>query len=364
MRMRTLVCASLLVPVLALAQPKTAEEWYKEGETQYNLGEFDKAAEAFKQGFALEAVDSKKAAYLYNVAQAYRQGGKCKDAAFFYKRYLSLKDQDTAKPISAQKRAETERFISDMEACAKNLEANAKKPPDSTMSPNGGDGSGSAARPETAGAGSGSGKVVAENGEGGEGSDEEGGDEGVTKTVFPPPKVLSARFVGGAAKISAGNLDVPIQASFGLIGGYPVFVQDKLEIDAGAAITFTPVPYENTMTMAKKNASFTSLLADAGATYLVTPRIGLRGDVGVGVLVFSGISDAGNPFTDMGAPTSGALTMLAVRAAVSADYAITPNVYATVAPFAFSYSPAKEGLRTDIKSITRMDFMLGVGYRM
>ena len=118
------------------------------------------------------------------------------------------------------------------------------------------------------------------------------------------------------------------------------------------------------MTMAKKNASFTTLLADAGATYLVAPRIGLRADVGVGVLVFSGISEAGNPFTDMGAPTSGALTMLAVRGAVSADYAITSNVYATLAPFAFTYSPAKSGLRSDIKSITRMDFMVGVGYRM
>jgi hypothetical protein len=363
--MRTLVCGSLLVPMLALAQPKSADDWYKEGETQYNLGEFDKAADAFKQGFALETVESKKAAYLYNVAQAYRQGGKCKDAAFFYKRYLSLKDQDTAKPLSSQKRAEVERFISDMETCAKNLEANAKTPPDSTMPPGGGEGSGSAAaRPDTtAGAGSGSGKTVAENSDEGSDSDDDG-DNGVTATVFPPPKLLTARFVGGAAKISAGNLDVPIQASFGLIGGYPVFVQDKLEIDAGAAATFTPIPYQNTTTMEKKNASFTTLLADAGATYLVAPRIGLRADVGVGVLVFSGINEAGNPFTDMGAPTSGALTMLAVRGAVSADYAITSNIYATVAPFAFTYSPPKSGLKDDIKSITRMDFMVGVGYRM
>ena len=364
MRMRTLVCASLLVPMLALAQPKSADDWYKEGETQYNLGNFDKAADAFKQGFTIETVESKKAAYLYNVAQAYRQGGKCKDAAFFYKRYLSLKDQDPSKPLSAAKRTETEHFIADMEECAKNLEANAKKPPDSTMPPEG-SGAGSATRPDTtAGTGSGSGKVVAENGDG-DGSDDEGGsDTGVTQTVFPPPKVLSARFVGGAAKISAGSLDVPIQASFGLIGGYPVLVQDKLEIDAGAAVTFTPLPYENTMTSEKKNASFTTLLADVGATYLVAPRIGLRGDLGVGVLLFGGISDAGNPFTDMGAPTSGALTMLAVRAAVSADYAITPNIYATVAPFAFTYSPPKSGLKSDIKSITRMDFMVGVGYRM
>jgi hypothetical protein len=369
MRMRTLVCASLLVPVLALAQPKTAEEWYKEGSTQYNLGNFDKAADAFKEGFAVETVDSKKPAYLYNVAQAYRQGGKCKDAAFFYKRYLSLKDQDSAKPLSAQKRAETEQFISYMEACAKNLEANAKKPPDSTISPDGTGSGSTATRPDTtpeAGAGSGSGTTVADSGDGSDGSDDDddGGETAVSKTVFPAPKVLSARFVGGAAKISAGDLDVPVQASFGLIGGYPVFVQDKLEIDAGAAVTYTPVPFQNIMTMAQKNASFTTLLADAGATYLVAPRIGLRADVGVGVLVFGGITEAGNPFTDMGAPTSGALTMLAVRGAVSADVAITPNVYATVAPFAFTYSPAKSGLRTDIKSITRMDFMVGVGYRM
>jgi hypothetical protein len=367
MRMRTLVLGSLLVPMLALAQPKSADDWYKEGETQYNLGEFDKAADAFKQGYALETVESKKAAYLYNVAQAYRQGGKCKDSAFFYKRYLSLKDQDTAKPLSAQKRTEVEHFISDMEACAKSLEANAKKTPDSTIPPGGsGDTGGSATptRPDTtAGAGSGSGKTVADNSDDGSDSDDSD-DNSVSAAVFPPPKVLSARFEGGAAKISAGDLDVPIQASFGLIGGYPVFVQDKLEIDAGAAITFTPVPFQNTMTMAKKNASMTTVLADAGATYLVAPRIGLRADVGVGALIFGGISDAGNPFTDMGAPTSGALTMLAVRAGVSADYAITPNIYATVAPFAFTYSPAKSGLRSDIKSLTRMDFMVGVGYRM
>ena len=40
------------------AEPKTADEWYKEGENQYILGEYDKAAEAFKQGFGLETTDS------------------------------------------------------------------------------------------------------------------------------------------------------------------------------------------------------------------------------------------------------------------------------------------------------------------
>src|SRR6187455_1601037 len=144
MRMRTLVLGSLLVPMLALAQPKSADDWYKEGETQYNLGEFDKAADAFKQGYALETVESKKAAYLYNVAQAYRQGGKCKDSAFFYKRYLSLKDEETAKPLSAEKRSEIEQRIAEQEECAKKLDENAQKPPSNTLPPETGSGSAAA----------------------------------------------------------------------------------------------------------------------------------------------------------------------------------------------------------------------------
>ena len=77
-------------------------------------GEFEKAAEAFKSGFAAESDDAKKPAYLYNVAQAYRQGNKCKDAAFFYKRYLSLKDQDTVKPLKPEKRAEIEQRMAQL----------------------------------------------------------------------------------------------------------------------------------------------------------------------------------------------------------------------------------------------------------
>src|SRR6188508_13617 len=146
---KSLLFAAMLVPALALAQPKSADDWYKEGETQYNLGEFDKAAEAFKQGFALESNDSKKPAYLYNVAQAYRQGGKCKDAAFFYKRYLSLKDQDTVKPLKPEKRAEIEQKINELEECAKNQDSIASKPPTNTLPPNDGTGGGTTTKTGT-----------------------------------------------------------------------------------------------------------------------------------------------------------------------------------------------------------------------
>ena len=358
---KSLVCALVLAPALALAQPKSADDWYKEGETQYNLGNFDAAAEAFKQGFAVETVDSKKSAYLYNVAQAYRQGQKCKDSAFFYKRYLSLKDQDTAKPLRPEKRAEVQQWINELEECAKTQESIAKKPPDSTISPNATEGPKTG---DTTGA-TGATTTVGQAGEGEEVDEgEEGEGDGITQGTTLQPRVISARLVGGGAKVTAGDLDIPVLASFAVTAGYPVLSQDKLEVDAGVVFGFQPVPYKNSMTGADKTGQFITALVDAAATYTVAPKIGLRGDLGVGILAFSGISEMGNPFTEGGASTSGALTMFQFRVAASADYAITPNLIATVTPIAFSFAPAKTGLREDIKSITRLDFMLGVGYRM
>jgi len=353
-RMMIVVCSGVLAASWAWAQPKTADDWEKEGENQYNLGNFDKAAEAFKKGFEAEPNDAKKPAYLYNVAQAYRQGKDCKNAQFFYKRFLDLKENDRAKPLTSDKRAEVEGFISALDDCARKQEQISNKPPTGTDSP----GSGSDPRGSDGG-NSGSGKRVA-----GSDDDDNEGSGSISKASPSAPRVISLRAMGGASKISTGSLDVPIQATGALIGGYPLAVNKQLTLEFGMAFTYTPVPFVNAVTMASKSAQFIAALANVGASYEVIPKLSLRGDVGVGVLIFSGLDDQGNPFTDMGNPTSGALGMLNVRIGVSADYAITPNIIATVAPIAFSYSPPKSGLKSDITSITRLDFMVGLGYRM
>jgi hypothetical protein len=404
---KSLVFAAMLVPALALAQPKSAEDWYKQGETHYNLGEFEKAAEAFKQGFALEPNDSKKSAYLYNVAQSYRQGGKCKDAAFFYKRYLALKDRDTVKPLKPDKRAEIEQKIVESEECATTIENVARKPPDNTISPNEGTtgtgrttgtgtttgtgrttgtgtttgtgrttgtgtttgtttGTGTSGT-GTTGTGTGTGPTVGQRGDDGERDDEDDGDEidggDVSTFVLVQPRVLNARFAGGVSRIMMGDLQTGVKPAFSLTAGYPVVTQGALGVDAGASLGFSPVPYTNGVTGDSQNATMTTLLANAAATYTVAPKISLRGDLGLGVLLFSGL-EMGNPFTNNGAGTSGSLGMFALRVAASADYAITPNIVATATPLSFSYSPAKEGLRSDVSSIMRLEFLLGVGYRM
>ncbi len=371
------LCAGVLWSALAFAEPKSADDWYKEGETQYNLGNFDKAADAFKQGYALESVDSKKPAYLYNVAQAYRQGKKCKDAGFFYKRYLSLKEQDTAKPLKAEKRTEIEGWIAELDECEKSQDSIAKKTPDTTMPA----GPTTTTKPTpptiktttktttpttatTTPAPTTTAQVETGTSTTTEPSDDGDGGDVHASATGAAPTLISARFTGGVAKISAGALTVPVEPTFDLFVGYPIAVSPVLTIEVGGNFTFTPVPYTNAATMQKKTGTLISALADVGATYAVAPKIGIRADVGLGVLALGGISDPGNPFTQMGAGTTGSLAMFAVRAGLSGDYAVTPNVVVTITPIAFTYSPAKSGLRDDIKSLTRLDFMLGLGYRM
>jgi hypothetical protein len=362
------VLGSLFISALAAADNKTADEWFKEGETQYDLGNFDKAADAFKQAFALETSDAKRPAYLYNVAQAYRQGGKCRDAAFFYKRFLALKDTDTTHPLKPETRAATDKLVTEMEDCAKQQEANAGKPPTNTMNPTDGTtgaptGNPPTGNPPTGNANTPKPKLVGANDNGEEGG-EEGGEGETPPAATAGPKLIAVRLLGGAAKVSAGDLSVPVEGSYALIGGYPIPLNAQARVELGIAAEMTPVGYKNFMTNASGTATFTTLLANAGLRYDVAPKVGLRADLGVGMLVLGGITAMGNPFTDNGAPTTGALVMGALRAGVSIDYDITPSISATAAPFAFTYSPAKSGLRDNMSSITRMDFMVGIGYRM
>ncbi|HEX2691267.1 MAG TPA: hypothetical protein VHN14_31860 [Kofleriaceae bacterium] len=368
----------VLVPVLAWAEPRTAEDWYKEGENQYNLGNFDKAVEAFKQGFSLETNESKKAVYLFNVAQSYRQANDCKNAQFFYKRFLALKDNDTVKPLSPKTRKDVEDRISELEACVQQATSISKKPPNNNLPP---DGDGEKTPPSDDGhkdirknakdGKDGKGKDIAvglkhRRGHGSaDDSEDDDGDSATKPARLAAPHLISARITGGGTKVSAGNIEVPVQFTAALVAGYPIAISEQLSLDVGVAFTFTPVPYTtNAMgtTMARSaTAQMVSLMANAGAMYEVIPKLSVRGDAGLGALFFANVSES--PFTG-GAPTSGALSMFHLRAALSADYAFTPNIIGTLTPIAVSYSPPKDGLVSDIKQLSSIDFMLGIGYRM
>lgn len=358
-RMTYLLLAALLAPAVASAEPKTAAEWFKVGEDAYNLGNFTEAITAFKKAFELENVESNKAVYLYNIAQSYRFIKDCTNALFFYKRFLTKRDEDRTKPpLDQKKRTEIETRITEQEECVAKQNANAQKPPTSVVKP-GEDGRDSTTdTSKDPKEGKPKDKVADTTADPDADPDEEGGNK-VVAGLEHTPRVISLRLVGGGAKVQTGSLEVPVQVTGAVIGGYPLRL-DALTLELGAGFTFTPVPFENMTTKESKTAQLMGLVANVGATYAVMPKLGIRGDLGVGLLVFAGADRS--PFTD-NAP-AGTLSMFHVRVGLSADYALTPNVVATLAPIAYSYSPAKEGLRDDIKSIQSFDFMLGIGYRM
>ncbi len=69
-----------------------ARQYFAEGTVAYDLGEFQKALQAYSEAYRL----APRPALLFNVAQCHRQLGQYERAAFFYRRYLHLAGQDAA----------------------------------------------------------------------------------------------------------------------------------------------------------------------------------------------------------------------------------------------------------------------------
>lgn len=341
----------------AIADEATARQKYDAGERAYNLGEFEKAAQLFKDAYS-EYADP---AFLFNVAQTYRQAGDCKQALFFYKRYLALKQNDTKKPLSPARQAEVEQRIQELEECMKRELAG--KPPTalSPPTPTGTPATTTATTPATTTATTTTAQAPEQTDTGEE--DEEEEEEPTEPTPGLQPTMISARIDGGAARLTAGDLDTPTLFAAALIGGYPLSLNDKLRIELGAAFSFAPVPYTTTMMGEKGSGALIGLLANVAPSYMLIPKLSARLDVGVGALVFSGLETAGNPFTNGGAAATGPLSTFHARVAVSGDYAVTPNVVITATPIAFGYSPAPSGFTSTISSLTTLSFLVGVGYQ-
>ncbi|HEY5938541.1 MAG TPA: hypothetical protein VIU61_28010 [Kofleriaceae bacterium] len=136
MRLSPLVVLLSCVASRAYAQPAPApdkadnavgafdtakvEAVYERGTKHYDLGEFDAAAAAFKEAYALLPDPT----FLFNIGQAYRQANKCGDARTAYKSYLrNLPEADNRKKV--------EQFLVELDACVAREEARiaAMRPP-------------------------------------------------------------------------------------------------------------------------------------------------------------------------------------------------------------------------------------------
>src|SRR6185436_13409423 len=96
-----------------------ARQLFQQGSKYYDLGQFDKAIEAWQQGY-----DQKPdPGFLYNIAQAHRQKQDPAKAIFFYKGYLRNSPK-------AHNRVEVEKKIAELQ---KQIDSGA--PPANTTTP-------------------------------------------------------------------------------------------------------------------------------------------------------------------------------------------------------------------------------------
>jgi hypothetical protein len=304
----------------ASADREEALQHWKKGETAYSLGRFDEAIGHFERAYVAHPAP----AFTFNIAQCHRQLKNCERAAFFYRRYLSMEPD-------AENRDEVKGFIDEMESmCAKarddheprveDQDRNVRPAPPATEAT-------ASARSQDAPA-----------------SDQE--ERAILTTVVE----------AGPAFIGMGDVEVPARPSVRLGVAYP-FGFGAIGVEPGALVNVTPIATET------GTAWLTSLLASTAGTYRLAARWRLRAEAGVGVLLFGGLGQ-GNPFTDGGRPTTGPLGMFNVRAAVGADYLLGDSLIVSATPLAFAVSPAKDGLDPSIDRITRLDMLIGLGYRL
>lgn len=116
MRIGMAVCAVVVAALLTgWAPPAFADEdarskaesraLFDEGTKHYQVGEFDKALEKYKEAY----LKRQQAVFLYNMAQCYRQMDKPEEAEREYRAYLRERP-------NAPNRTEVERFIADAES--------------------------------------------------------------------------------------------------------------------------------------------------------------------------------------------------------------------------------------------------------
>jgi len=389
----------LAAPRAALAQEdkcpkaaaKTSEENFAKADAKYSLQKFDEAIKYFEAAF--EACPSQW--YLYGIAQSYRKLDDCKNAIFFYKRYLAFAENEPKDRHPEVEEKVTSVFLPELEEKCKNDERIRNTPPDDARpgggkpdggkpdggttgggKPDGGKPAGGTtggAKPDggkPAGGTTGGAKPDGGKPNGGtqvatnDDDDDDDDDDDVGGITMGPPKAtkLSSDIELGAAILTGlGDMvNVPAQFSLRIGGGYPLNF-GKIELVAGGVFTYTPVPWDTGG--ASGTASLISLLANASVGYPVIPKLNIRGEVGLGAQFFGGLA-AGNPFTLNGLEANGALGMFNLRFALGAEYSVTNNIILTATVPAISYSPAPANMRMDLSSVTRIEFMVGAGYKM
>jgi tetratricopeptide (TPR) repeat protein len=339
-----LALVSWLAASVASAAPspeavKKAKEAFADGTTAFNLGQWQKAIDAWEKGYELKP----DPIFLYNIAQAHRLAESFEKAIFFYKNYLRNSPK-------APNRQEVE-----------------------PRTPSGAPGTTTGTPPSTAG-------TTPPNGTPPVGTPPPGdtrvadatpppdGGAGATTTTSaettiarpaPPRRSLRRLDLGvsGGLNVWAAGVTGGAQPSTNLAvtGGYAVWYNDRLEFRVGAKIGYTY------LADIASTDHFLSFLADPALHFrLWREHLFAYVEVGIGALVVTGVKSGSALLVPMGAPKT--FAGVEVRPALGVEYRINSRLGIFVSP-ALIYTPSPDKAFAN-SSIMRFDISLGAEVRI
>lgn len=119
--LRAFVAVSLLAgAAAAVAEPRPADPaararaLFAEGDSHFRLREYDQAIARFKEAYRLEPAPL----LLFNLAQAYRLAGDCRQAAWFYDRFAHSGADAAAIAAAEEQRTAMRRCVARLDATA------------------------------------------------------------------------------------------------------------------------------------------------------------------------------------------------------------------------------------------------------
>jgi hypothetical protein len=356
--------------------PQRAKELFQQGTTFFDLGQFDKAIEAWQEGYK----NKPDPGFLFNIAQAYRLSGDAQKAIFFYKGYLRHSPKATNRP-------EVEQKIAALQKQAGEPGAKAQPPPppgSGAVMPAAGGGaqpppgppppilppvplasSGPASATTTTTAAS-TGPAPVEPPPAATGVDPMGAQpEPSVVAALPPPEApwgprpvdLSASL---GTQIWTSGVQGSVQPSFAvaLAGGY------MFSGASGAAVHFRLGGFLGITSLNDvSKETFVSVLVDPSLRVrLAGERLFLGADLGIGVLAISGLKPASAllDHTQNLVLSGGAQGLFEVRPAVGVEYRVHRAVSIIAGP-ALEYSPKKAHFHA---AITRIDLLAGLAIRL
>lgn len=358
----SLVVAALIAFAAAPAQAQDAEkarQLFQQGSKYYDLGQFDKAIEAWQQGY-----DQKPdPGFLYNIAQAYRQKQDANKAIFFYKGYLRNSPK-------AHNRAEVEQKIA---ALQKQLDAGTAPPANNTTPP-----------PNNATAPPNNTTPPPNNGSTVTSTSPTEPPPGPTVIVQPPPPDYAdappttavVQAPPPVTAVSNGRLDFtgaigPAFWSSGVNGtAKPSFVlmlggayyfgapMARVRFRAGALFGYTFLAANEDAS----NVNFVSFLLDPGVEIRLSSngRLYAAVDLGLGIQMLTGLKPrskllAANEMLTV----NGAQGLFESRIAATVGYRWTPDL-ALFTSLSNSTSPKKQHFYSEI---SRAEWLFGAAYR-